>query len=101
MEEVSEMNRNNFQFSILLVDQVTILAHRGYALLTSLRFPVVPCKKLQLIQQNHFRGQEKEEKKGGRSLSASVWIRFKGAPIYSSQSLRLSLHLTHHYDSSL
>lgn len=65
MEEVSEMNRNNFQFSILLVDQVTILAHRGYALLTSLRFPVVPCKKLQLIQQNHFRGQEKEEKKGG------------------------------------
>lgn len=61
--EVSEMNRNNFQFSILLVDQVTILAHRGYALLTSLRFPVVPCKKLQLIQQNHFRGQEKEEKK--------------------------------------
>lgn len=56
------MNRY-FQFSILLVDQVTILAHRGYALLTSLRFPVVPCKKLQLIQQNHFRGQEKEEKK--------------------------------------
>lgn len=41
MEEVSEMNRNNFQFSILLVDQVTILAHRGYALLTSLRLPVL------------------------------------------------------------